>query len=136
MKRLLSILGAIVLMGASCEDDYAPTQPIHEHAIQAIADWKAAGNPWYQRCSPYQVYLHWVPQDDLPTYCGTGDEYWACLDGFDIYAASEAYDTVRADYIVEHELRHWLAGCQFGTVDGAHADPRVWYPYRGVNIRE
>lgn len=121
----------IPLCGATCGDDYAPVTRIDIHANQAITDWKAHGLPWVQRCSPYQVYLHWVPQNTLPGHCGVDAQLYACLDGFDIYAASEINNTVRADYVVEHELRHWLAGCQFGTVDGNHADPRFWYPYCG-----
>lgn len=133
--RTMVLLCALFLVGGTCGDDYEPTTRIDIHAIQAIKDWKAAGNPWSQRCSPYQVYLHPTPQDDLPNVCGGDSELWACLDGFDIFMAEEIWDTVRSNYVVEHELRHWLAGCEFGTVNGAHDDPRVWYLYKGRDIR-
>jgi hypothetical protein len=72
-----------------------------------------------------------VGQLQLPGICGGGEALYACLDGFDIYIAQEIMGTVRANYVVQHELRHWLGGCEFGTVDGAHADPRFWYPFCG-----
>lgn len=135
--RSIAALGLVLCLTAgTCADSSAPTQPITEHALQAIKDWKAVGNPWHQRCSAYQVYLHWVPQDDLPYLCGADAQLYACLDGLDIYAAQEVRDTTRADYVVEHELRHWLSGCEFATVNGAHDDPRVWYSYRGQDIRD
>lgn len=134
MKRLLVLIP--LLVAATCEDEYQPTTRIDIHAIQAIKDWKAAGNPWHQRCSAYQVYLHPVDGDDLPSLCGVDAQLYACLDGFDIYIDESIMDTVRSDYVVEHELRHWLSGCEYGTVNGAHDDPRVWYLYKGVDIRE
>jgi hypothetical protein len=134
MKYVVPLF-AVLLLGADCGDEPAPTTRIDIHAVQSIKDWKAAGLPWHQRCSPYLVYLHPVPQDDLNYYCGVSERLWACLDGFDIYIAEEIMDTVRTDYVVEHELRHLWSGCEFGTVDGAHADDRIWFPYRGVNIR-
>lgn len=127
---------APVLMAATCEEAPAPTTRIDIHAQQAIADWKAAGHPWSKRCSPYLVYLHPVPQDDLPAVCGVTENLWACLQGFDIYIAEEIMDTTRTDYVVEHELRHWLSGCEYGQIDGNHSNLSIWYPYRGVNIKD
>lgn len=133
MKKLILLFP--FLMAATCADDKAPQQPILDHAQQAVKDWKAQGHPWGYNCSPFFVYLHAVPQRDLPRVCGVEDNLYACLVGFDIYMASEIWNTVRADYVVEHELRHWLGGCAYGRVDGNHEIDSYWYPYRGQNIR-
>lgn len=129
MRRLILLFP--LLTAATCAEDYAPTQPILDHAQAAIKDWKAHGNSWGVNCSPFKVYLNPVPQSQLPSKCGVDAQLWACLDGNDIYIAQEIWDTVRTDYVVEHELRHWMGGCAYGRVDGNHAITSYWYQYCG-----
>lgn len=126
----------LVMLAATCGDDPAPVQRIDLHAQAAITDWRAHGNTWQQHCSPYHVYLTPVPQSSLPSHCGVDAQLYACLDGFTIYIAQEVMGAARADYAVEHELRHWLGGCEYGRIDGNHEIASYWYSYRGRDIRE
>ena len=136
MKRLLVIS---VLLLAGCPDDPAPVQPIAQHTYQSIQEWKAQGLKWDSatntRCPASRTSVYTTPQDDLPSKCAVDAQLYGCLQGNTIWVAEEIWGTERTDYVIEHELRHWMAGCSYGTVDGAHADPRFWYPYRGVDVR-
>lgn len=130
----------LLLLLAGCPDASAPatTQPIAAHATQAIKDWKAHGLYWprIENCSPYIVELVPVPQDDLQALCGLDAQLYACLDGNTIYIDEDIMNTVRADYVIEHELRHELGGCAYGDVDGNHTRDAYWFPYRGQDIRQ
>ncbi len=132
MKKYLFVLPMfLTISAATCGDDPEPTTRIDIHATKAIADWKAHGNAWHQHCSPSLVYLHPTAASTLPSHCGVDAQLYACLDGFDIWIDQDIMNTVRSNYVVEHELRHWLGGCEYGLVDGNHADSRYWYDYCG-----
>ena len=131
MRVTLALL-LLSLTAGTCAEDPAPTTPILYHGNAAIRDWVAHGNKWnYVRCTEYQLGMYVVPQSALPAYCGVDANLWACLQGNTVYLAREIDGTVRADYVVEHELRHWLGGCAYGSVDGGHTDTRYWYQYCG-----
>lgn len=139
MKYVVPFL-ALLLLGADCGDEPAPVQPIAQHTYEAIQAWKAQGLKWdgatATRCPASRTSVYVTPQDDLWTKCPSGAENLiACLDGNWIWVAEEYWGIVRTDYIIEHELRHWMGGCAYGTVDGAHTTTGYWYPYRGVDIR-
>lgn len=141
LYRCIIVLASLTLLGADCGDEPAPVQPIAQHTYEAIQAWKAQGLKWdaatNTRCPASRTSVYTTPQDDLPNKCPSGAENLiACLDGNWIWVASEYWGIQRTDYIIEHELRHWMAGCAYATVDGAHADMRFWYTYRGVDIRE
>lgn len=136
---VFAVVSALVLAG--CPDEPAPVQPIAEHTWEAIQNWKAQGLRWDSatstRCPASRTSVYVTPQDDLPNKCPSGAEnLMACLNGNTIWVAEEYWGIVRTDYIIEHELRHWMAGCAYATVDGAHAVDAYWYFYRGVDIRE
>ena len=133
MKKYLSLICLfLTTSAATCAEDPAPTTPILYHANKSIKDWRTRGLAFnYGQCTEYQLALIVVPQSSLPGYCGVDAQLYACLQGNTVYMAKEIDGTVRADYVVEHELRHWMAGCGYGTVDGAHADNRFWYDYCG-----
>lgn len=134
--KYLTLLFPLLTAG-TCADQAAPTQPIYDHAVAAIKDWKAHGLtvPGGSGCSPFRVYLFPVPQADLQAICGVDAQLYGCLDGNDIYVAQEIMNTVRSNYVVSHELRHWLGGCAYGQVDGNHSIDAYWYPENGVDIR-
>ena len=138
MKKFAPLLAVALLAG--CPDDPAPVQRLDQHAYETIQAWKANGNLWgagaQTRCPPTRVSVYTTPQADLPNKCNDPVQLWGCLAGNTIWVAEETWGVQRTDYIIEHELRHWLGGCSYGSIDGAHADNRYWFSYRGISIRE
>jgi hypothetical protein len=52
-----------------------------------------------------------------------------------VYVLSDVQGTVRADYVIEHEFRHWFGGCTPLGTDGNHVIDKIWYSYKGQSIR-
>ena len=132
MKQLAVLALFLTLTAATCAEDPAPTTPILYHGNKSITEWRTRGLAFnYRQCSEYQLSLVLVHRDTLPGHCGVDAQLYACLQGNTVYMDRSIDGTVRADYVIEHELRHWMAGCGYGTVDGNHSDPRYWYDYCG-----
>ncbi len=132
MKHLAALALVLCLTAGTCAEDPAPTTPILYHANRSITEWRTRGLAFnYGRCTEYMLSLVVVPQSTLPSCCGVDAQLYACLQGNTVYMAREIDGTVRADYVVEHELRHWMAGCGYGTVDGGHSNPAYWYDWCG-----
>jgi hypothetical protein len=137
--RYLPLLLVLPMCGASCGDQAGPTQNTYEHILQTRQEWLAQGLPDLNAgCKNYMIRMHvtYLSQVQLQAACGVGEELYGCLQGNDILVADTVNGTVRADYVIEHELRHWFGGCTPLGPDGGHTSPVLWYPYRGWDLRE
>lgn len=137
--------GLLVLLctAATCEDDYLdqPEAPpnTYDFAVAQRNDWYAHGNPSISngcQLALLKLYVSYLPQAQAQATCGVDARLYGCLIGNTIVVDQAIQGTRRVRYVMAHEMRHWLAGCSMGTVDGAHAIDAVWYPYEGVSIRE
>ena len=148
MKHLLlAIVCALPLCGSSCGEQPATPQNTCDHLKQSHDEWRAQGLPeWGLGCRRYaglpgtdfacKMHVVYLPQTQLQNACGVSTELYGCLLGNDVYALDSVNNTVRADYVIEHEFRHWMGGCTTLGTDGNHIIPSIWYPYRGWDLRE
>ena len=134
----------IVLSGCYTQAQWGA--PIDQDQVTAaMQGWEQAGNPVGSKCSKNRKHLNvlYASAEELQDLCpASGEKGLGCTKGgteWDgTYKAtiliSEDLTEQDSDDTLEHELRHWLSRCTWGTPDSEHVDSRVWYTYEGHSI--
>lgn len=138
--RLPGVKAALVglLLWGGCAMEATPgTRPLSlNRSEQALADWQAHGN-YVGECEQdldLIVLLEAVNSREAQTYCRAPEAVLGCMDDNTlVYDGSQSPGQL--ELTIEHEMRHWLAGCAYGIVDGNHEHPAFWYDYHGRSVR-
>jgi hypothetical protein len=135
-----------LVLSAGCEAR-SLGEPMDPARVQvALRAWEAAGNPVNPECNKERAgYLTLLVTSnaELNDLCPGQPSLMGCHirssapgdTTHDSIIIDEALSPSDFDDTIEHELRHWLAGCAWGDTDEGHSNPRVWYPYHGHDVR-
>ena len=126
-----------LLAGCSIESLPPDGEPLPRVMVDAaIATWELQGLP-IGNCREKDVYLLVMEtQAELQAWCELDETLYACTGGYSIAIIDSCVANPAFPHIIEHELRHWMSGCGLGTVDGAHAVDKIWYPdENGYDVR-
>jgi len=143
MKTAVLILG-LAFSGCYTQEQWGESID-QDRVTAAMQGWQEAGNPLPSKCQDDRKHLTvlFVSPDELLDRCpSSGKDGMGCTRGGEDWdgtykATIFMNDTMKGqdtDDTMEHELRHFLSRCSFGTPDADHVDTRVWFQYEGHSI--